>query len=484
MNTLIQRLLNACRSDRAGLLLFAGLSLATVLFLSLPQEAFSLAAAKPAPSNEAGPVQITVKPSQTTFVQGGNNTLYLDVAIKAPLPEQPGAAPQATDMVIVLDRSGSMAGAEKMPYAKAAIQDVLSRLTERDRFALVSFSDNAVVHTPLLTVDAAQRENLNAIVGNIVAAGGTNMGDGLNSALALMSGNGGERVRKVLLLSDGQANQGITQPEALAQLATQSTRYGAVLSTIGMGLDFNETVMTQLADRGMGHYAFLENLAGLGQILNADLSATRSIFATGSTLEIALGDGVKLLDAGGYPLTQTEPASVSIASGQLLAGADKHFVVSLSVPAENTGSFALGKMHLSYQQQGRDYRTPVNANLQLTVVEPEKRQEAVGSINKDVYQQSWLKNNLGLMQKKLGESVREGKKDQADQAIDEYRQAVQAAEAESNIPLASPAMSGRLDDMKAKVEEAFVGGRDEQAQKQKRAAKTMQYDAIKEQRAN
>jgi Ca-activated chloride channel family protein len=483
MNTLIQRLVNACRSNRAGLLLFAGLSLATVLLLSLPRGAFSLAAAKSVPT-EAGPVQIAVKPSQTKFVQGGNNTLYLDVVIKTPSSEKQIAAQRATDMVIVLDRSGSMAGPEKMPYAKAAIQDALSRLTEHDRFALVSFSDNAVVDSPLLPVDPARRENLNAIVGNIIASGGTNMGDGLNSALALMSGNSSERARKVLLLSDGQANQGITQPEALAQLATQLTRYGAVLSTIGMGLDFNETVMTQLADHGMGHYAFLENLAGLSQILSDDLNATRSIFASSSTLEIALGDGVKLLDAGGYPVTQTDPASVGIASGQLLAGADKHFVVTLSIPAEHTGAFALGKMHLNYQQQGRDYRTPVNANLQLTVVEPEKRREAVSSIDKDVYQQSWLKNNLGLMQKKLGEWVREGKKDQAEQAINEYRQAVQAAEAESNIPLASPAMAGKLDDMKAKVEEAFVGGRDDQAQKQKRAAKTMQHDAIKEQRAN
>jgi Ca-activated chloride channel family protein len=480
MKTIKDRIVNCCRANRLGLLLFAGLSLTTLLVLSLPQDALSLPPFKPALQ---GPVQITVKPSQTKFVQGGQNTVYLNVAIKAPDSKQ--APERATDMVIVLDRSGSMSGPEKIPYAKTAIRDVLARLQERDRFALVSFSDNAVVHTPLVEVTPAVRENLHATVDGIIAGGGTNIGDGLNAAADLLSGNSSDRARKVLLLSDGQANQGITQPEALAELARQLTRYGAVVSTIGMGLDFNETVMTQLADHGMGHYAFLEDLSGLSQILNQDLTATRAIFASSSVLQIKLGDGVSLLDAGGYPLSRDDAATLNISTGQLLAGNDKHFVISLAVPTAKTGALTLGKMHLSYQQQGRDYTSPVAEEpLRLSVVAPEQRQEAIGSIDRDVYQQSWLKNNFGLMQKKLGQWVREGRKDQAEQAIGEYRQAVKAAEAESNMPLASPAMNEKLDDMKAKVEEAFAGGRDEQAVKQKREAKSLQYGAIKEQRAN
>lgn len=482
MKTLNQRLVNACRSTRLGLLLFAGLSAATLLFVTLPQGALSLPVKN---SGLKGPVQISVKPSQAKFVQGGPNTVYLDVAIRVPAPESIKAAPRATDMVVVLDRSGSMQGPEKMPYAKAAIRDVLAHLNAEDRFALVSFSDNAVVHTPLTAVDANARESLNTTVESIAAGGGTNIGDGLNAALSLLSANPSERARKVLLLSDGQANQGITLPEALAQLAAQLPQHGAVLSSIGMGLDFNETVMTQLADHGMGHYAFLENLAGLSQILNSDLSATRHIFANSSSLQMHLGTGVKLLDAGGYPVSQTDAETLTISTGQLLAGSDKHFVITLTMPTEHIGSVALGAMQLHYRQQDRDYLAAVAEEpLRLTVVAPERRDEALGSIDGDIYQQSWLKNNLGRMQKKLGEALREGKKDQAEQALNEYRQAVQDAEAQSNVPLASPAVADKLDDMKAKVEEAFTGGRDEQALKQKRAAKSMQYGAIKEQRRN
>lgn len=483
MKTIKQRIVDCCQSNRSGLLILTGLSLATGLFVTMAQGAWSLPPITQTQAN-VGPVRITVKPSQTRFVQGGNQTVYLDIAIKAPPMAKQMNPQQATDMVIVLDRSGSMAGPEKMPFAKEAIRDVLSRLHEQDRFALVSFSEHAILHSPLVPVDASERENLNGMIDGITAGGGTNLGDGLNSALNIMTGNNSDRVRKVLLLSDGQANRGITAPDRLAQLAVQLSRSGTVLSTIGMGLDFNETVMTQLADHGMGHYAFLEDLSGLSQILNTDLNESRNIFANSSTLEINPGDGVKLLDAGSYPVAQTGFGPIRISTGQLLADTGKHFVITLSVPAEKIGSFAIGTMKLNYQQQGRTYLAAVDEdNLLLSIIVPEKRQEALNSIDTDVYQQSWLKNNLGLMQKKLSQFVKEGDKDKAQKAIDEYRHAVKAAEAESNTPLASPAMNRKLDSMKAELDGAFAGSRAEQEIKQKRAAKTMQLGAIKAQRS-
>lgn len=483
MKTIKQRIIDRCQSNRTGLLIFTGMSLATGLFVSMAQGAWSLPPVTQTPAI-IGPARITVKPSQTRFVQGGSQTVYLDVAIKAPPMARQINPQQATDLVIVLDRSGSMAGPEKMPFAKAAIRDVLTRLHEQDRFALVSFSDNAIRHSPLVPVNASGRENLIDMIDGIVAGGGTNLGDGLNSALNIMTGDNSDRARKVLLLSDGQANQGITAPDMLAQLAAQLSRSGAVLSTIGMGLDFNETVMTQLADHGMGHYAFLEDLSGLGQILNTDLNESRNIFANSSTLEINPGAGVKLLDAGGYPVAQAGSGPVSISTGQLLADTGKHFVITLTVPAEKIGPFAIGTMQLSYQQHGRTYLAAVDGdNLKLSIVEPDKRQEALNSIDTDVYQQSWLKNNLGLMQKKLSQFVKEGDKDKAAKTIDEYRHAVKAAEAESNTPLASPAIDRKLDSMKAELDDAFAGSRADQEIKQKRAAKTMQLGAINAQRS-
>jgi Ca-activated chloride channel family protein len=430
-----------------------------------------------------GSVQVSGKLSQTKLIQGGQKTVYMDVTITPPAMEMMIAPQRATDMIIVLDRSGSMSEANKMPYAKAAIRDVLSRLNNHDRFALVSFSNNAIVHSPLVPVDSAKREYLNGVVNSIVPSGGTNMSDGLNTALRIMANNDSQRAKKVLLLSDGQANQGITSLEGLSAITTRLTHTGSVLSSIGMGLNFNETLMAKLADYGMGYYAYLEDLSGLGQILARDLKDSRSIVANSSTLEIMLGDGVQLVDAGGYPLTRNG-STVSIASGQLLSNSDKHFVITFNIPTAHVGQFSLGQMRLVYQTQGKKYQAALNdESLMLAVVEPERREEAISSIDSEVYKQSWLKNNLGRMQKKLSHWVREGNKDKAEKVIADYRHAMEEAEVASNVPMASDEMDDKLDAMKSEVNEAFAGSHQDQEVKRKRASKSIQFGAIKEQRS-
>jgi len=428
-------------------------------------------------------IQIQSKLSQTKLVQHGANTVFLDMTFVPPTVNNMQQRQRATDMIIVLDRSGSMSEAKKMPYAKAAIWDVLGRLQNNDRFALVSFADNAIVQSPLVKVTAATRGYLNNVVSSIKASGGTNMGDGLNAALRLLENNHSERARKILLLSDGQANQGITNPEQLAQMAATATRYGAVLSTIGMGLGFNENLMAKLADYGMGHYSYLEDLSGLGAILARDLNDTRNIYANSSTLEISLGDGVKLIDAGGYPMTYVGASTIRIATGQMLSNTNKHFVMTFNVPTGNMGSVSLGSMQLNYQVDGQQFQSQVDSELLvLAVVAPEQRIQALQSIDKEVYQNSWVENNLGRMKKKLSQWLREGKKDQAKQAIITYREEVEAAAAVSNLPLASTEMKSKLEVMEEQVDDAFAGDMLEQQVKRNRAAKSMQYDSIKTQR--
>ncbi len=484
MKTFKSRVANKFSSNRSGLLVFAGLSLATVMFLVISQGAVSVPLMTK-PSFSSGDVKISGKLSQNKLVQGGQNTVYLDVSIKAPpLGKRLGVPQRATDMVIVLDRSGSMSGSKKMSYAKAAIRNVLSRLNDNDRFALVSFANHAKVHSSLNAVSSERRKELNRIVNSIRTGGGTNMGDGLNSALGLVADNRSERAQKVLLLSDGHANQGISSSEGLSRIASDFARQGIVVSSVGMGLDFNELLLTRLADHGMGHYAYLEDLSGLGQILADDLSDTRNLYASGSHLEIKLGEGVSLMDAGGYPVSRVDASIVRIATGQLLANAEKHFVMTFSVPNGETGSLSLGEMNLNYKTQGLQFQTAMRQeSLMLAVVEQQRRQEAVNSIDNDVYKQSWLKNNLGIMQKKLSQWVREGKKDKAEKAIYDYRAAVKEAEEESNVPLASTELDDRLNEMQSRVEETFSGSRQDQEVKRKRAAKSIQMGAIKEQRS-
>ncbi|MGR9044672.1 MAG: vWA domain-containing protein [Gammaproteobacteria bacterium] len=476
MNSTPKSFIGGIYANRFGLLIFGCLTLVTAVVLATAPDI----AAPPKPSDR---LEITTKLSQSKLVKGEVNTVYLDVGIRTPgLPIEQSER-RESDLIVVLDRSGSMSEANKMPYAKAAIRELLSRLNDRDRFALVSFSDRAVVHSPLVAVDADRREQLAALVEAIEPAGGTNIGEGLYSAVRLLKHRPQIRTTKVLLLSDGQANQGITDLTGLSHIVQQLTRQESVLSSIGMGLDFNETLMSSLADYGMGSYAYLENLAGLGELFADNLNATRNIFAAVSHLTLTLNDGIELVDAGGYPISKDGVGSYSVKTGQLLGQSDKKFVMTFNIKAQDAGDLNLGSLRLNYQIQGENLQQAIpQRQLTLAVVEPERRQEAVASIDRDVYQQSWLKNNLGRMQKKLSRWVREGNKDKAEKVIDEYRSEIAQAEEQAAMPLASAELEDQLNEMKSDVDEAFSGNRADQEVKRKRAAKSLQLGGIKEQR--
>jgi len=463
-------------SNRLGLLAFICLSLLTAVVLAITPKK-----SPPAPPL-TGAVNIQTALSQTKLVQGETSTIYLDVSMQAPGLDIAQSKQRASDIIVILDRSGSMSGANKMSFAKAAIRDLLARLNEHDRFALVSFSNNAIVHSSLAPVNSARREQLLATVNSIQPGGGTNIGAGLSHAVKLLAANRQNHASKVLLLSDGQVNQGITDLAGLNRLVAGITQQESVLSSIGMGLDFNETLMSSLADYGMGTYAYLENLSGLGELFADNLNTTRNIYTANSHLILNLANGVELIDAGGYPISKEKNNSYLIKTGQLLDNNSKKFVMTFHVTAAETGSISLGKIQLAYQRQGTHQQAVAPEKLQLAVVEAAQRPAAVASIDEAVYKRSWLKNNLGRMQKKLSRYISSGDKDKADQVIHEYRDEVAKAEKQAAMPIASEEMDTQLKEMEISVNDAFTGSRVDQEVKRKRAAKSLQMGSIKQQR--
>jgi len=459
----------------------------TAFLLATPKRLLSnpltLTSKPPGNTNEA--IRFQGKLSQSKFVQGANGAVYLEVSIDPPKIVGSNTSTDATDMVIILDRSGSMSEDNKMTYAKAAIQDVLSQLDQNDRFALIGFSDSAILHSRLVAVTDAQRARLNAIVNSVKVGGGTNLGASLTLAHQLTSEPSPNRRRKILLLSDGQTNQGIVDPAQLAKLATQLAQKESVMSTIGMGLGFNETLMASLADHGMGNYSYLESLAGLDQVLAKDLTDTRQIYATSSYLDLKLSEGVRLIDAGGYPITHEvdgKPLS-RVTTGQLLAGTKKHFFVTLEFPTQRIDTITLAKATLGYQRHGQNHSLPMaSKTLRIAVLETEKKEEAVASIEDTVYKNSWLQNNLGLMKRKLSASIRSGDKKQAKKIISEYRHSINKAASESNVSLPSAKLDDALKNMDEQIEQSFSGSRSEQEVKRNRTAKSMQLDSRMDQR--
>lgn len=407
--------------------------------------------------------------SQPMIVQGSDGRVYLDLSIGTPEAFPAGVQRVPTDTIVVLDRSGSMGEDNKWRYATKAVYSLLNGLLQNDRIALITFDSGARVDSRLVWASEENTRRLREIVSGLRPGASTNLGQALLFAEDIARAKpSSERRRRVILLSDGHANTGIVSPEELSAITRRIADRGSIVSTIGMGLGFNETLMASLADHGMGNFSYLEHLESLGTILATELADSRSVYADGSEVRIQLPSGIELVEAAGYPYVW-EGRTVVIRTGQLFQGSTKRFMTTLRVANHTPAEYSIGSIDLSYRVNGRSYQQQVeSAKLQIACVPPERKEAAVASIDKDVYRHAWIKNNLGSIIKKVGDSVRAGKREEAKELMDSYRS--QLDEADLAVPGVKSQTERQLKELEARVDDAFQG-RDQKV-KQNRAAKS------------
>jgi Ca-activated chloride channel family protein len=243
-----------------------------------------------------------------------------------------------------------------------------------------------------------------------------------------------------------------------------------VLSTVGVGEDFNEFLMSSLADAGTGNYYYLNDTAELASVFSREFEATRETVATGLMVTMRPGSHVKVVDAAGYPLERNGD-QVTFRPGSLFSGQDRRIWVTLEVPGDRVGSYELGSFSLSYSEGGESRSLTLEDVPTLACVADEDRFFA--SVDKDVWEQSVLQEAYNRLQEKVALAVKEGRKDQAIQAINDYRE----ENAYMNRELQSKAVRDNLDEaeqLEAEVHGAFTGAGQELKQnrlsKQRQAA--------------
>jgi Ca-activated chloride channel family protein len=409
--------------------------------------------------------------SQDKVLVGSDGRVYLQIDVESDGSSAAKARRMPTDFVVVLDRSGSMMDGGKMDYAHRAIESLLRQMNADDRFALVSFDDVTETSVELTPVGSDNLNRVIAKVKEVVPRGGTNLGGGLAEGMRLVKslGHAAGRAERVLLLSDGLANVGVTDPNDLNKMADQAVAGEFVVSTIGLGLDFNETLMSSLADHGAGNYHFLESMAGLDSVIAGEFNGAGMVAAANLELELDLASGVQVIDASGYPVERKDGSYV-VHPGQLYDGQKKAVYVTLQLPTAATYSEALGRVELGYKAGGADRRVSLlAADVKIACLPAEKKADVASSINKPVYENAWTQNNYGQFLKGSADDIREGNSGGALQALGSYRSQLQAAYEVAP----SPKMAEKLDELEAREEEikdAFSGS--DAVVKQKRLSKT------------
>lgn len=202
------------------------------------------------------------------------------------------------NLAIVIDRSGSMSG-EKLRYAKEAAKFVVNMLEDRDFISIVMYDEEVDV-----VVKSTQVSNKREILKKIDAIyedGATNLCGGMMEGYHQIAQNKNERyVNKVLLLSDGLVNEGITDAATIEGIASKEDQENGIsISTFGIGLDFNEQLMTALAERGNGNYYFIADAEKIPSIFDRELSGLLKVVAQNAHITLDLPEGIHVSKAFG-----------------------------------------------------------------------------------------------------------------------------------------------------------------------------------------
>ncbi len=190
------------------------------------------------------------------------------------------------NLTLLVDVSGSMSGPDRLPLAIKSLKMLIDELGEKDKVSIVVYAGAA--GAVLEPTSGADKAKILAALDRLSAGGSTAGGEGLRLAYSLAKQNfNKEGVNRVILLSDGDFNVGISNPEQLEDFVSRERESGVYLSILGFGGgNYNDAMMQKLAQSGNGMAAYIDNLNEGRKVLNDDLSG--SMFAIANDVKIQI----------------------------------------------------------------------------------------------------------------------------------------------------------------------------------------------------
>lgn len=252
-------------------------------------------------------------------------------------------------LAVVIDRSGSMNG-RPIENAKRAAMKVLEQLDAADSFTLVTFSSAAQTVVPMRRATPDNIAAARAAIAQIFDDGGTCISCGLTQAVNELSMTPvRDGLRRMVMMSDGQANEGVYDRAELARMTSDIAAKGVSVSTVGVGLDFDEVTMTNLATVGRGNYYFVEDTGNLDAMFQRELGGLSETVAMDARLTIEPGPNVKLVEAYGYPTVHVGMGMLEVPIADLRAGETRKIVVHALV-GPNAGMIDVARVKLAWRR--------------------------------------------------------------------------------------------------------------------------------------
>ncbi|MEH2365401.1 vWA domain-containing protein [Nostoc sp.] len=250
------------------------------------------------------------------------------------------------NLSLVIDRSGSMAGAP-LHHALKAAESVVDRLEPDDILSVVVYDDevDSVVPPQAVTNKATLKNSIR----KVRAGGITNLSGGwLKGCEHVKTRLDPQKINRVLLLTDGHANMGIQDPKILTATAGQKAEEGIITTTLGFAQGFNEDLLIGMARAATGNFYFIQSIDEATEVFSIELDSLRAVVGQNLKVTLELAHGVSLVDTLSLAkVSQNDAGQPVITLGELYEGEDKLLGLSLGISSAQVGDLPVMKLHYS-----------------------------------------------------------------------------------------------------------------------------------------
>jgi len=243
-----------------------------------------------------------------------------------------------------------------------------------------------------------------------------------------------------------------------------------------VGNDFNEQLMTAIADRGAGNYYYLENPLAFAEVFQKEFGYSKATVATNVSISLQLNKGISLVDAAGYPISIQKNCAVFY-PGDLRFGQSRKLFLTLQVPTATIKSFEIGRVNVRFRFNGQPMEASLDGSFEIACVGNPKEVQA--SIDEMSWAEKVIQEDYNRLKQAVAADIKAGKKQKALQRIKGYFREQEAINEIVKSEKVSQNLDGDLKDLQQTVEETFQGAPSAVTQKQKSNSKALQYEGYR-----
>jgi len=339
--------------------------------------------------------------SNNPYILLGNKQRYnLTIKVDISATQGEGSKRLPLNLAVVIDKSGSMNSDGKFDYTKKATEFLIDHLTHQDYLSIIAYSTEVEVVVPaeLVSSKALLKHHLN----EVEAEGMTNLSGGLFEGHTQVSKHLNKNaINSILLLSDGIANRGITNIKNIIPYVKRYSEEGIGVSVLGVGDDYNDKFMIELAENSKGNYYYIKNPEDIPGIFSQELTRLINVAAQNISITVKLKDGVHIENSFGRSYTLPAKNTYEFRLGDLNVDDRGVLLLDLSLPAGIQDAKETVEMEVSYNDVAgtgristKQYEAAKNTAVDKYIVltrSIEELERVLESLDRGLYEQA-LKN--------------------------------------------------------------------------------------------